>query len=418
MSVSKLARVPISEITLANLHVERDHLESPYEPVVSQLPFLLDPSLAGKFLAGIWSWAPTGHLLPINAARSMKLEAYHPARLALLMLCLGCTPGKESRSTPGMVYVPGGVFLMGARSAQAYPDEYPSHRVRVSAFYIDETEVTNRQFMEFIAQTGYKTVSERNISKEEILQQLGEGIKIADSMLQPGSLLFRMTQGPVALSDLSSWWEWRRGLSWRDPQGDGQALESLLDHPVVHIAFEDAMEYACWSGKRLPTEAEWEWAAGGGMNYKYPWGNQDIKLATTKANFWQGFFPYRNTLEDGFLYTAPVKSFPPNLFGLYDMAGNVWEWCSDRYDPASYRLDSREGDPPNPLEPLNTPQHGGQPGDVYVTRGGSFLCNDSYCSGYRVSRRMPSESKSGTNHKGFRCAKSVPEGGDREGGRR
>jgi sulfatase modifying factor 1 len=324
---------------------------------------------------------------------------------------IACQPEKPP-SPPGMLYIPGGTFSMGGRSEQAYRDEFPRHWVQVSAFFMDETEVTNRQFAEFVEATGYETVAERPVDWEELSQDLPPGTsRPPDSVLQPGAMIFRPTQGPVNLNRFDLWWEWKIGANWRQPQGPGSSIEDRMDHPVVHIAWEDARAYAEWAGKRLPTEAEWEWAAlGGDEKNKYPWGNTSIAEASDKANFWQGNFPYHNTKEDGFVATAPVKSYPPNGYGLYDMAGNVWEWCQDKYRVDAYARDQKKGKATNPQGPATAydPQ---EPyvKDKYVIRGGSFLCNDSYCSGYRTARRMPSEGNSGANHKGFRCVKDLGE---------
>ena len=312
---------------------------------------------------------------------------------------------------PEMAFVPSGEFLMGGKSEQADPDEFPRRKVAVTAFWMDEHEVANYQFAEFVGQTGYVTVAERPVDWEEMAKQLPPGTpKPDDSVLQPGSLVFQPTQAPVNLQDYSQWWAWTTNANWRQPEGPGSSLEGRMDHPVVHIAWEDANAYAHWADKRLPTEAEWEWAAMGGLDDpKYPWGNQPSDEAYKKANFYQGLFPYQNTGEDGYLGTAPVKSFPPNGYGLYDMAGNVWEWCADKYHHQAYSLSRSERvianpqgpevalDPMEPLVPKRS------------MRGGSFLCNDSYCSGYRVARRMKSSEDSSFNHTGFRCVKDVGE---------
>ncbi|MCB0566820.1 MAG: formylglycine-generating enzyme family protein [Phaeodactylibacter sp.] len=331
----------------------------------------------------------------------------------LLFSCTNSPAGTTARgdAPQGMVYIPGGTFLMGGKSEQADPDEFPRRNVQVAAFWMDEHEVTNRQFAEFVEKTGYVTVAERPIDWDEMAKQLPPGTpKPDDSILQPGSLVFQPTKAPVNLQDYSQWWVWTTNANWRQPEGPGSSIEGRMNHPVVHVSWEDANAYAQWAGKRLPTEAEWEWAAMGGLDDpKYPWGNQSPEEAYQKANFYQGLFPYQNTGEDGYLGTAPVKSFPPNGYGLYDIAGNVWEWCADKYHHEAYSLTRSERllvnpqgpeaalDPMEPLVPKRS------------MRGGSFLCNDSYCSGYRVSRRMKSSEDSSFNHTGFRCVKDVPE---------
>lgn len=346
---------------------------------------------------------------------SLKRPLHHTCLYTILIsLVLGCSSNATrqevtSEVPAGMVLIPAGSFTMGGRSDQAYEDEFPQHDVKVSGFYMDATEVTNAQFTAFTESTGYVTIAERDIDWEEMKSQVPEGTpRPPDSVLMAGSLVFQKTAQPVNLRDYTQWWKWTTGANWRQPKGPGSAIEDIMDHPVVHIAFEDAQAYAKWAGKRLPTEAEWEWAAlGGNDDNKYPWGNEPIEKAYDKANFWQGLFPYENQLADGFEATAPVRSFPANGYGLYDMAGNVWEWCLDKYDTRSYTQDKNKGTVNNPAgsehyydprEPLS-PKH--------VIRGGSFLCNDSYCSGYRTARRMSSSRDSGFNHTGFRCVKDL-----------
>lgn len=311
------------------------------------------------------------------------------------------------RSMEGMVLIPSGEFLMGGKSGQADIDEFPRHKVKLTEFYLDVTEVTNKQFHEFVEATGYITVAEREVDWVALKKQLPPEVsKPADSLLSPGSLVFNSSK-KVSFSDPLSWWQWTMGANWKQPEGPGSHIKDRMDHPVVHICWEDANEYAKWAGKRLPTEAEWEWAAMGGDNDTvYPWGNKPIGEATGLANFWQGFFPYENLQQDGFPGTAPVKSYPPNKYGLYDMAGNVWEWCSDKYHARAYgqynnQIVTNPKGPSVSFDPLEPHAQ------KYVMRGGSFLCNESYCSGYRVSRRMKSSGDSGFNHTGFRCAKSI-----------
>jgi formylglycine-generating enzyme len=301
-----------------------------------------------------------------------------------------------------MVFIPNGQYEMGGNNEQADRDEFPKHGVTVNGFWIDAHEVTNRQFMEFVMQTEYITVAERPIDWEELKKQLPPGTpKPADDILQPGSMVFHPTVGPVPMDNPGQWWHWVNGANWKNPEGPKSNINNRMDHPVVHVSYEDANAYAKWAGKRLPTETEWEWAARGGLDDPvYPWGNEPAKNASSKANFWQGMFPYEDRGEDGFAGTSPVMSFSPNGYGLYDMAGNVWEWCEDWYHAQAYELNdggtSGPADSYDPQDPM-IPKR--------VVRGGSFLCNDSYCSGYRVSRRMKSSEDSGLNHTGFRCVK-------------
>lgn len=316
-----------------------------------------------------------------------------------LFSCSGKTDHGNLAAPDGMVVVPGGKFTMGGRSEQAAENEFPRHERTITTFYMDATEVTNAQFQEFVEATGYVTVAEKDVDWEQMKKQVPDGTpKPADSLLLAGSLVFRKTSSAVDLNDFSQWWRWTTGASWREPEGPGSDLRGRMDHPVVHVSWLDAQVYAKWAGKRLPTEAEWEWAASGGSSdVIYPWGNEPAANAASKANFWQGFFPYKNLEEDGFFGAAPVGSFPPNSFGLYDMAGNVWEWCEDTYDNRGY-VEMMEDRLPS--------SRGGSPLERSL-RGGSFLCNDSYCSGYRVSRRMGSTPDSGLSHAGFRCVREI-----------
>mgnify|MGYP001167408926 CR=1 FL=1 len=316
--------------------------------------------------------------------------------------------GAGSHGDSGMVYIQGGTFLMGGNNAQASPDEYPRHRVTVDGFWMDVTEVTNRQFAEFVRATGYITTAERKPDWEEMKKDLAPGTpKPDESLLVPASMIFRQSDGPVSLNDFSQWWEWKEGACWKHPHGPGSGIKGKEDHPVVHISYYDALAYCKWAGKRLPTEAEWEWAARGGLKDNiYPWGNEPVNAGRPKTNSWEGSFPYRNTLRDGSIYSSPVRSFPPNGYGLYDMAGNVWEWCSDWYRADYYTMVDRPGGIRNPQGPADSYD----PEEPYARkktiRGGSFLCNDEYCSGYRVARRMKTTPDSGMEHLGFRCVKN------------
>lgn len=321
----------------------------------------------------------------------------------------GMPEARPKAAPEGMVYIPGGSFMMGGKSYQAEPDELPRRAVQVSAFYMDQTEVTNRQFAAFVEATGYVTTAEKPIDWEEIKTQLPPGTpKPPDSVLQAGSLVFRATDGPVDLRDLSQWWRWTIGADWRHPEGPGSDLEGRMDHPVVHVSLDDALAYARWSGKRLPTEAEWEWASMGGLDDpKYPWGDVPIEEAYGLANFWQGIFPFRNEEADGYYGTAPARSFPPNGYGLYDMAGNVWEWCADKYRHDTYALEKSPSEVINPRGPDTSFDPTEPQAEKFVIRGGSYLCNENYCSGYRVARRMRSTRDSGLGHTGFRCVLDI-----------
>ncbi len=317
------------------------------------------------------------------------------------------TPSTASRVPAGMTWIDGGEFQMGGVGPEAREDEFPQHRVRVDGFFIGTHEVTNAEFAAFVKATGYRTVAERAIDWEELKKQVPPGTpKPPDEMLQPGSLVFTPTDRPVPLDDFSQWWTWTTGADWRHPEGPASSIDDRLNHPVVQVAWEDAVAYCDWIGGRLPTEAEWEFAARGGLDGKaFIWGDEQID--PTRANAWDGRFPDRNDQVDGYVRTAPVGSFPPNGHGLFDMAGNVWEWCADLYRPDEYRRRTEglaEGevianptgpaasiDPRNPHAPTSR-----------VQRGGSFLCNPSYCSSYRPSARMATTPDSAASHVGFR----------------
>ncbi len=316
-------------------------------------------------------------------------------------------------SREGMVWIKGGEFSMGSTDPLARPDEAPIHRVRVDGFWMDATEVTNAQFAAFVKATGYKTVAERPVDWEEIKKQVPPGTpKPDDAMLQPGSLVFTPPDHAVDLRRYDLWWTWTTGADWRHPEGPGSSIEGRDNYPVVHVAYEDAIAYAKWAGKRLPTEAEWEFAARGGLDHKVNvWGDEPID--PKRANTWQGHFPEQNTAEDGFARAAPVKSFPPNSFGLYDMAGNVWEWCADLYRPDTYARQVLAAGAGNVIVNPKGPEssydlRNPNAPESRVQRGGSFLCNDSYCASYRPSARMAASPDSGMLHLGFRCVLDAP----------
>ena len=313
----------------------------------------------------------------------------------------------KNNSPEGMLWIPEGSFMQGAvpQDQMAMNHEKPQHPVTVDGFFMSITEVTNAEFSKFVEETGYVTVAEREIDWEDMKKQLPEGTpKPDDSIMQPGSLLFKKTKSSVPnLYDFSQWWKWSIGVNWRHPSGSESTLEGKDNHPVVHVSYEDAQAYCKWAGRRLPTEAEWEYAARGNKNNTtYLWGDDRSQLSQ-RANSWEGEFPVNNTLEDGFERTAPVKSYPPNGFGLYDMAGNVWEFTTDWYHIDYYKELAATGT--SAMNPQG-PDKAYNPSNPYlqekVIKGGSFLCSDSYCASYRVSSRMGTSMDSSAEHVGFR----------------
>ena len=323
-----------------------------------------------------------------------------------------------------MAWIPAGVFAMGSTDPLARPDEQPVHRVRVDGFWIDVTEVTNAEFRRFVEATGYRTIAERPVDWDELRKQVPEGTpKPPDEMLVPGSLVFHETEGPVERGDFSQWWRWTPGASWRHPRGPGSSIEGLDAHPVVHVSYFDAVAYCEWAGKRLPTEAEWEYAARGGLDGKVNvWGDEPVDPGPGKpwrCNVWQGDFPWRNLAFDGHARAAPVRSYPPNGFGLHEVAGNVWEWCSDLYDDRAYAARTAGLAPGDVVSNPTGPKAAHDPRNPHasvsrVHRGGSFLCNDSYCASYRPSARMASPPDSGLEHLGFRCVMTPAMRAERE----
>ncbi|MCW5910777.1 MAG: formylglycine-generating enzyme family protein [Cyclobacteriaceae bacterium] len=323
------------------------------------------------------------------------------------LLVVACSAKKESvaNKPEGMVRVAGGTFVMGTNHPNAYEHERPAHRVKVDSYWIDETEVTNQSFKAFADATGYKTVAERKPGWDELKKQLPAGTpQPPDSMMVAGSLVYVAPADVVTLNDYAQWWKWVTGADWQHPEGPQSNLAGKMNHPVVHIAFEDAQAYCRWMGKRLPTEAEWEFAAKGDEQAAYAWGDELSPRGKFMANTFQGSFPVKDTGEDGFTSTAPVKTFPPNERGLYDMIGNVWEWTSDYYNISYYQhlakaeitVNPKGADKAfDPREP-NITKH--------VTRGGSFLCASNYCINYRPTARQGTAFDSGMSNLGFRCA--------------
>lgn len=317
----------------------------------------------------------------------------------------GAPPG---RSPAGMVWVPGGEFSMGALDPrhlehgghEAMDDTRPIHRVYVDPFWMDATEVTNEQFAAFVRATGYVTVAEKKPTREEFPTAPAEN-------LVAGSVVFTPVAQAVPLDDHYQWWSYVRGASWRHPLGPASTIKGREKQPVVHVAYEDAEAYARWAGKRLPTEAEWEFAARGGLRGKlYPWGDELKPGGRWAANIYEGRFPIRGSEsgEDGYVGLAPVAHFAPNAYGLYDVAGNAWEWVSDWYRPDYYAtLAAAEAVARNPRGPASSfdPAEPDQP--KRVQRGGSFLCTEQYCTRYMLGTRGKGEVRTGSNHVGFRC---------------
>jgi formylglycine-generating enzyme len=341
-----------------------------------------------------------------------------PLGLVLLVLVLvlvaGFAPTIERPATrprpapEGMVWIPGGEFSMGAADPRgaadggpdALADARPIHRVRVDGFWMDRTEVTNAQFAAFVRATGYVTVAERTPTAADIPGAARED-------LVAGSVVFAAPDGAVPLSDSRRWWRYEPGASWRHPFGPGSDIAGRDDYPVVHVAYPDAAAYAAWAGKRLPTEAEFEFAARGGLaGRRYAWGDELRPAGRFMANTFQGHFPDEDSRGDGWRGLAPVAKFPPNRYGLHDIAGNVWEWCSDWYRPDTYatlaslgRVAENPRGPDSSLDPA-------EPGVAKrVQRGGSFLCSSQFCARYLVGSRGRGEPSTGSSHLGFRCVR-------------
>ena len=316
------------------------------------------------------------------------------------------TASQKMAQTDTMCWIPGGAFRMG--SDRHYVEEAPTHRVIVGGFWMDTAPVTNAQFAAFVQATGHVTMAERKPDPRDYPGALPH-------MLRAGSLVFSPTPRPVSLKDWSQWWSFKFGADWRHPLGPDSSLRGLEDHPVVHVAYPDALAYARWAGKSLPTEAQWEYAARGGLEgAEFVWGDELTPGGRHMANIWQGAFPFQNTVEDGYARTSPVGAYPPNGYGLLDMIGNVWEWTCDWYEPRHpdealkacciprNPRGGREERSYDPLQPnVRIPRK--------VLKGGSHLCAPSYCRRYRPAARHPEPIDTSTSHVGFRCV--VTEGG-------
>jgi formylglycine-generating enzyme required for sulfatase activity len=300
-----------------------------------------------------------------------------------------------------MLPIPGGTFQMGNGDHPLPGDQMP-HAVTVAAFALDRTEVTNAAFAAFVRATHHRTTAETPIAWEDLQRELPPGTpKPPDEQLQPGSLVFHAPDHVVPLTDESAWWRWTHGASWVHPAGPGSDTSGLALHPVVHVSWHDAAAYCAWAGKRLPTEAEWEFAARGGLAGKrFSWGDDSITPA--RANVWQGEFPLKNSGDDGFTGTAPVGSFPANGYGLVDMAGNVWEWTQDAFDATENAGTTMQMS----HEPMTGMSSASAP-EERIIRGGSFMCHASYCSGYRVAARMHATPATSLMNTGFRCAADI-----------
>jgi formylglycine-generating enzyme len=355
--------------------------------------------------SGVW-WMRS----PASASRPSEPTSLAPVEGVFTSTRVAAGIAPESVPPTGMAWIPGGEFSMGVADPRSLEhgghdpmrDARPIHRVYVDPFWMDETEVTNAQFARFVKATGYETVAERRPTREEFPGA-------PEQNLVAGSVVFTPVAQPVPLDDHYRWWSYVRGASWRHPLGPGSSIRGRETYPVVHVAYEDAEAYARWAGKRLPTEAEWEFAARGGLSGKlYPWGDELKPGGRWAADIYEGRFPVQGEerAEDGYIGAAPVAQFPPNAYGLYDVAGNVWEWVSDWYRPDYYATLAAQGrvarNPQGPAESFD-PAEPGQPKRVH--RGGSFLCVEQYCTRYMLGTRGNGEVRTGSNHVGFRCVR-------------
>lgn len=361
-----------------------------------------------------WRW--TGVAMVAILSCGVGLLAFKEMHMETSTVPTEFSPTVENRNPPrspapqGMVWIPGGEFSMGAEDPmklsskagmQATADSRPVHRVSVDGFWMDATEVTNEQFARFTMATGYVTVAERSLRQEDFPGAAPEDLK-------PGSVVFTPPDHAVPLNSSFRWWKFVSGANWRHPLGPQSSIKGKEDFPVVHIAYEDAQAYALWAGKRLPTEAEWEFAARGGLSGQlYPWGNEFRLQGRWMTNSHQGSFPNRDVASDSYAGIAPAAKFPANGYGLYDVGGNVWEWTSDWYRPDYYAQLAASGviarNPAGPADSFDPDEPGVK---KRVHRGGSFLCTQQYCSRYMVGTRGKGDVSTGTNHLGFRCVDS------------
>lgn len=334
---------------------------------------------------------------------------------ALLIVSLSALTASNLETKDGMIKIPGGKTLMGSTGSveteqgpKEFPEEAPRKEIEVSGFWMDETEVTNAQFQKFVEETGHVTYAEQEADLSEFPQKALS--RLPKSPFNNGAIVFNSpTQLKGDIMDPGAylqWWKWDPEASWKSPEGKGSTIEGREDYPVTCVNYDDAAAYAKWARKRLPTEAEWEYAARGGLENKtFTWGDE-IQGDEPMANTFQGTFPTQNTIEDGYQGPAPVKSFPPNGYGLYDMAGNVWETCSDYYDP-DYPKTRETKNPQGPETWTSSKGNKGEESPSHVTKGGSFLCHISYCMRYRPGARHSIENDSPTRHTGFRCVKDL-----------
>ena len=337
--------------------------------------------------------------------------------MRIIVFCLGLgllgfsgvLTAQQPAAYAGMVWIPGGEFTMGTNDPGSMPNERPAHRVTVQGFWMDIDAVTNTQFAHFVEATGYATTAEKKPDWNELKQQLPPGTRKPDEqVLVAGSLVFKPTRNQVPFDEINLWWIWTPGANWRHPGGPDSTIDGRENHPVVQVSWDDAAAYAKWAGKRLPTEAEWERAARGGLeNKRYVWGDEFRPRGKYMANTWQGVFPVKDTGDDGYVGTAPVGSFPANGYGLHDMAGNVWNWCRDWFDETLYQQSTGAACCMDPVGPAQSHD----PSDPYtpkrVIKGGSFLCNPDYCGSYRPSARRGMPPDTSASHVGFRCALSA-----------